>query len=133
VLECCPVRLTSVLLAGWLSLSPQAPVFRTGVDLVNVGVTVTDKKGVLATDLTADDFDIYEDGRKQETQQPRLVRLERGKALADESRVPLRSRDPVTCVSVDRQPRWPSSWAIAHPRTTHPSTWPRSPKSRTRS
>jgi VWFA-related protein len=49
-----------------LSLSPQAPVFRTGVDLVNVGVTVTDKRGVLATDLTADDFEIYEDGRKQE-------------------------------------------------------------------
>jgi Ca-activated chloride channel family protein len=60
------VRLTSVLLAGWLSLAPQAPVFRTGVDLVNVGVTVTDKRGVLATDLAAEDFEIYEDGRKQE-------------------------------------------------------------------
>jgi Ca-activated chloride channel family protein len=56
----------SVLLAGWFSLSPQAPVFQTGVDLVNVGVTVTDKRGGLATDLTADDFEIYEDGKKQE-------------------------------------------------------------------
>jgi Ca-activated chloride channel homolog len=60
------VRLTSILLAGWCSLSPQAQVFRTGVDLVNVGVTVTDKRGVLATDLTADAFEIYEDGKKQE-------------------------------------------------------------------
>ena len=60
------MRLTSVLLAGCVSLSPQAPVFRTGVDLVNVGVTVTDRRGVLATDLTADDFEIYEDGKKQE-------------------------------------------------------------------
>jgi Ca-activated chloride channel homolog len=60
------VRLTIVLLAGWLSLSPQVPVFRTGVDLVNVGVTVTDKRGALATELTAGDFEIYEDGRKQE-------------------------------------------------------------------
>ena len=60
------VRLTSILLAGWFSLSPHAQVFRTGVDLVNVGVTVTDKRGVLATDLTADAFEIYEDGRKQE-------------------------------------------------------------------
>jgi VWFA-related protein len=55
-----------VVLAVWCSLSSQTPVFRTGVDLVNVGVTVADKRGVLATNLTADDFDIYEDGRKQE-------------------------------------------------------------------
>ena len=43
----------------------QQPVFRTGIDLVNVGVTVTDRKGNLVTDLTADDFEIVEDGRKQ--------------------------------------------------------------------
>jgi Ca-activated chloride channel homolog len=43
----------------------QAPVFRTGVDLVNLGVTVTDRKGNLVADLTADDFEIYEDGKKQ--------------------------------------------------------------------
>ena len=43
----------------------QVPVFRAAIDLVNLGVTVTDRKGVLATDLTADDFDIYEDGKKQ--------------------------------------------------------------------
>src|SRR5438270_5818299 len=43
----------------------QVPVFRGGIDLVNVGVTVTDKKGSLVTDLTPDDFEIYEDGHKQ--------------------------------------------------------------------
>ena len=43
----------------------QVPVFRGGIDLVNLGVTVTDKKGNLVTDLTADDFEIHEDGRKQ--------------------------------------------------------------------
>src|SRR5437867_4477020 len=43
----------------------QRPVFRTGVDLVNVGVTVTDRKGNLVTALTADDFVIFEDGKKQ--------------------------------------------------------------------
>lgn len=45
--------------------SQQVPVFRTGIDLVNLGVTVTDKKGVLVTDLKAEDFEILEDGRKQ--------------------------------------------------------------------
>jgi len=43
----------------------QVPVFRGGIDLVNLGVTVTDKKGNLVSDLTADDFEIYEDGKKQ--------------------------------------------------------------------
>ena len=40
-------------------------MFRAGVDLVNLSVTVADKKGALVTDLTAGDFEIYEDGRKQ--------------------------------------------------------------------
>jgi Ca-activated chloride channel family protein len=43
----------------------QGPLFRGGVDLVNMGVTVTDKKGTLITDLTVDDFEIREDGRLQ--------------------------------------------------------------------
>jgi Ca-activated chloride channel family protein len=48
-----------------LGFPQQTPVFRTGVDLVNLGVTVTDRKGNLVADLTADDFAIYEDGQKQ--------------------------------------------------------------------
>jgi len=43
----------------------QQPVFRSGIDLVNFSVTVTDKKGNLVTDLTAEDFEVYEDGRRQ--------------------------------------------------------------------
>jgi Ca-activated chloride channel homolog len=43
----------------------QAPVFRSRVDLVNLGVTVTDRKGNLVTDLTAEDFEIIEDGKVQ--------------------------------------------------------------------
>ena len=51
---------------GARSAAPQqTPVFRAGVDLVNLGVTVTDKKGTLVTDLTADDFEVFEDGQKQ--------------------------------------------------------------------
>ena len=46
----------------------QVPVFRTGVDLVQLGVTVTDRKGALVADLTAADFEIFEDGKKQTIQ-----------------------------------------------------------------
>ena len=43
----------------------QGPSFRSRVDLVNLGVTVTDRRGSLVTDLTPDDLEIYEDGKKQ--------------------------------------------------------------------
>jgi Ca-activated chloride channel homolog len=45
--------------------SQQVPVFRAGVDLVNVGVTVIDSKGRLVTGLTAEDFELFEDGTRQ--------------------------------------------------------------------
>ena len=40
-------------------------VFRGGVDLATFGVTVTDRKGNLVTDLTRDEFRVVEDGRPQ--------------------------------------------------------------------
>ncbi len=43
----------------------QRPAFRSGIDLVNVGVTVTDRKGNFVTTLGEQDFEIYEDGKKQ--------------------------------------------------------------------
>lgn len=46
-------------------VAQQIPVFRAGVDLVNLGVTVTDRKGNLVADLRAEDFEVYEDGKKQ--------------------------------------------------------------------
>jgi VWFA-related protein len=49
-------------------VAQQVPPFSARIDLVNVGVTVTDRKGNLVTDLTADDFEILEDGRKQTIQ-----------------------------------------------------------------
>jgi Ca-activated chloride channel family protein len=52
-------------LAVALLAAQQVPLFRAGVDLVNIGVTVTDKKGNLVTDLAAEDFEIVEDGAKQ--------------------------------------------------------------------
>jgi len=61
------VFLASVVVLTTLrqAAAQQAPVFRTGVDPVNLGVTITDKRGNLVTDLTADDFAVLEDGKKQ--------------------------------------------------------------------
>jgi len=54
-----------VLLAATPSAAQQVPVFRAGIDLVNLAVTVTDRKGNLVADLKPDDFEVYEDGKKQ--------------------------------------------------------------------
>ena len=59
------MRLAPAAVSLLLLLPQQVPVFRTGVDLVNIGVTITDRKGNLVTDLTAEEFEIYEDGKKQ--------------------------------------------------------------------
>ncbi|MCX6539614.1 MAG: VWA domain-containing protein [Acidobacteria bacterium] len=45
---------------------PGAQVFRSNVDLVSLGVTVVDKRGTLVTDLAEPDFEVYEDGKRQE-------------------------------------------------------------------
>ena len=55
-----------VLLA--LVLAGFQPTFRAGVDLTTFGVTVTDRKGALVTDLGKDDFEILEDGNPQTIQ-----------------------------------------------------------------
>jgi Ca-activated chloride channel homolog len=42
--------------------------FRSAVDLVHFGVSVVDKQGRPVTGLTKDDFDVYENGKKQSVQ-----------------------------------------------------------------
>ena len=39
------------------------PVFRTGIELINLTATVTDARGRFVPGLTQDDFVVYEDGR----------------------------------------------------------------------
>jgi Ca-activated chloride channel homolog len=58
------IALCGALLATAV-VEAQTPMFRDGVDLVNVGVTITDRKGSLVTELTAEHFEIVEDGRPQ--------------------------------------------------------------------
>jgi Ca-activated chloride channel family protein len=72
--ECRFVKHTGIILATALAAAAvawsrpsaqQVSVFRAGIELVNLGVTVADKKGSLVADLKAGDFEIYEDGKKQ--------------------------------------------------------------------
>ena len=48
-----------------LALRPQSPAFRSGVDVVTVNVTVTDRTGQFVSGLTQDDFTMSEDGRRR--------------------------------------------------------------------
>jgi Ca-activated chloride channel family protein len=45
---------------------PQQPSFRAGVELVSLNVTVSDGAGRYATDLTQEEFQVFEDGVKQD-------------------------------------------------------------------
>ena len=53
------------LLAAAPAASQKVPVFGSGIDVVNVTVTVRDRDGNLVSDLNPEDFVIYEDGRRQ--------------------------------------------------------------------
>src|SRR6478736_6010257 len=55
------VGLAAVLLAQ----EPITPKFRVAVDAVRIDAVVTDKNGRIVSDLTADDFEILQDGKKQ--------------------------------------------------------------------
>src|SRR5918994_6927479 len=63
-------RVLSFVICYSLFLAPNQAqqVFRAGIDLTTFGVTVTDRKGNIVTDLTKDDFQIVEDGRPQAIQ-----------------------------------------------------------------
>jgi VWFA-related protein len=52
----------------------QPPIFRGGANVVRVDVTVTDRRGLPATELTKDDFFVTEDGAPQTIDSFELVR-----------------------------------------------------------
>lgn len=58
-----PIALVGLMMAGLAHA--QTVVFRAGIDLVNFGVTVTDRDGELVTDLSLEDFEIREVGEPQ--------------------------------------------------------------------
>lgn len=54
-----------VLALSGAGAAGQQATFQAGVELVNIGVTVTDRRGALIADLGRGDFEILEDGRPQ--------------------------------------------------------------------
>jgi len=55
---------------GWIDAQSAAgqlqPSFRTGIDVVSLNVTVTDPDGRYVTDLSPEEFDVFEEGIRQE-------------------------------------------------------------------
>lgn len=56
----------AIALALPLTIAAQQPAFRSAIDVVSMNVTVTDSANKYITDLTEKDFDIFEDGVKQD-------------------------------------------------------------------
>lgn len=52
-------------MTGLGDVAGQQPTFRAGIDLVNFGVTISDRRGNYITDLSAEDFEIVEEGQRQ--------------------------------------------------------------------
>ena len=57
----------------------QAPVFRTGVNVVRVDVIVTDKTGQTVADLKQTDFQVTEDDKPQAIENFKLIKLDGGR------------------------------------------------------
>ena len=55
-----------VLAAPLLARTGQQPVFRTGVPTVSLYATVVDPSGRLVPNLTQDDFEVYDNGKRQD-------------------------------------------------------------------
>ena len=68
----CPVLISAVigtalvLSASWTAGGQQRPSFRAKVDVVDVSCVVRDRRGRYVEDLTRQDFQVYEDGVRQE-------------------------------------------------------------------
>ena len=54
----------------------QQPTFRTGINFVRVDAIVTDRQGNPVPDLTADDFEVFEDGKPQTIESLRFIKID---------------------------------------------------------
>ncbi len=59
------LAMAALVMGASALVQAQQAAFRAGIDLVQVGVTVTDEDGEFITDLAAEDFEIVEEGQTQ--------------------------------------------------------------------
>ena len=52
---------------------PELPTFRVAVDVVSVDVAVTDRDGRIVRDLTAADFEVFQNGKPQRVTAAKFV------------------------------------------------------------
>ncbi|MCY4074123.1 MAG: VWA domain-containing protein [Acidobacteria bacterium] len=64
-------------------------IFRSGINYIRVDVIATDEDGNHVTDLTLDDFEVYEDDIRQEVDSFQLVEVDLLPALGDSPLVPV--------------------------------------------
>ena len=60
------ILVATLIAAQTLVARPQTPTFTAGVDLVRTDAIVRDARGQFIADLKANEFEVYEDGVKQE-------------------------------------------------------------------
>ncbi|MBI4476561.1 MAG: VWA domain-containing protein, partial [Acidobacteria bacterium] len=71
--------------------APPQPIFRSGVGVVRVDVTVTTRDGDPITDLTVTDFDIREDGMPQKVEWLQFVQVTGAPIPGDDTSLEIRS------------------------------------------
>jgi len=74
---------------------PQTPAFRAGVELVSLNVTVTDATAHYITDLENADFQVYEDGVKQDVTLFNRTNLPIALALLVDTSASMETRLPI--------------------------------------
>lgn len=84
-----------VLLAQPPATPQQQPSFRAGVDIVSLNVTVADPQQRYITDLTQDDFQVFEDGVKQDITLFNRTNLPIALALLVDTSASMENRLPV--------------------------------------
>ena len=78
----------------------QAPVFRSGVEVMEVDVTVVDGKGMPVRDLRAPEFTVTVDGQPRRVVSAEFI----SDTQAPGDRTPPRERDPYVTNNTDRRP-----------------------------
>jgi VWFA-related protein len=87
------VSAIGLLLAAPAAPGAQQPTFRAGATLVRVDVTVVTRDGEPVTDLTAEDFEVEEDGVLQKVEACRLVSADGRPPAGDDVSLAIRSRE----------------------------------------